>query len=284
MSIPRKIIIAGSTGHLGKALVEVGLEKGFQIRALARHPEVLSHYKSKGKLDIVNVDVTHPEELRRISDGYEIVISALGITRQKDKVTFMDIDYQSNLNLLEEAKSSGIKKFVYTSGFGVEENLDIALFKAKYKFELELKKSGMPYVIVRPTGFFSDILEFFEMAKKGRIILLGHGNNKMNPIDPLDLAGFIYEHLDDVNSILPVGGPDTMKINDIAEMAFDVLEKTPKITHLPRFVVKLLLGLIRLYSFKTFTILKFMTRFMNEDVIAPSYGYHHLKDVFKAHI
>ncbi len=284
MSLPRKIVIAGSTGHLGKALVEIGLKRGFQIRALARHPDVLNVYKSNALFEIVKVDVTNPEELKGIFDGFNTLITTIGITRQKDKVTFMDIDYQANLNLLLEAKRNYINKFIYTSGFGVEDNLDIALYRAKYEFERELKTSGIHYVIMRPTGFYSDILEFFEMAKKGRIILLGHGNNYMNPIDPLDLADFFYDHIDDIDKILPVGGPDIMKINDIAKLAFEILGKPPKIAHLPSFIVKLLLGLIRLYSFKTYTILKFMSRYMNEDVIAPKYGTHHLKEEFEANI
>jgi len=284
MSSLKKIVIAGSTGHLGKALVEVGLKRGFQIRALARHPDVLNFYKSNNLFEILKVDVTHPEELVGTLNGFDAVITTIGITRQKDKVTFMDIDYQANLNLLLEAKRNNVKKFMYTSGFGVEDNLDIALYYAKYEFEGELKKSGIPYVIIRPTGFFSDIQEFFEMAKKGRIILLGHGNNFMNPIDPIDLAEFFYEHIDEMDKVIPVGGPDTMKINDISKLAFEVLDKKPKITHLPSFLVKLFLGIVRLYSFKTYTILKFMSRFMNEDVVAPSYGNHHLKEMFKASI
>jgi uncharacterized protein YbjT (DUF2867 family) len=284
MSSPTKIVIAGSTGHLGKALVEVGIKRGFQIRALARHPEVLNIYKSNKLFEITKADVTRPEELTGILDGFEAIITTIGITRQKDKVSFMDIDYQANLNLLLEAKRSNVKKFIYTSGFGVEHNLDIALYYAKHEFEGELKKGGIPYVIIRPTGFFSDILEFFKMAKKGRIILLGHGNNSMNPIDPLDLAEFFYDHIDDVDKIIPVGGPDIMKINDIAKLAFEVLDIKPKIIHLPSFLVKLLLGMVRLYSFKTYTVLKFMSRFMNEDVVAPSYGNHHLEGMFKANI
>ena len=38
---PRKILIAGATGQLGRALVSVGLNRGYRIRAVARRPEAL---------------------------------------------------------------------------------------------------------------------------------------------------------------------------------------------------------------------------------------------------
>ena len=45
------------------------------------------------------------------------VFSSVGITRQKDGLTFKDVDYQGNRNLLEVAKHAGVKKFIYVSVF-----------------------------------------------------------------------------------------------------------------------------------------------------------------------
>ena len=45
---------------------------------------------------------------------------------------------------------------------------------AKYLFEEELKKSGLTYVIHRPTGYFYDIIKVFKpMIEKGKVTLLG---------------------------------------------------------------------------------------------------------------
>ena len=41
-----------------------------------------------------------------------MVISTVGITRQKDGLTYMDVDFQSNVNLIEEAKKEGVKKII----------------------------------------------------------------------------------------------------------------------------------------------------------------------------
>ena len=76
---------------------------------------------------------------------------------------------------------AGVKKFFYTSGFGIDEALDNPLYRAKKDFEQALQAGGLPYVIVRPTGFFSDMLMILDMAKRGRVYLIGSGSGRINP-------------------------------------------------------------------------------------------------------
>ena len=44
-----------------------------------------------------------------------MVISTVGIIRQKDGLTYMDVDYQANANLIDAAKQNGVEKFIYVS-------------------------------------------------------------------------------------------------------------------------------------------------------------------------
>lgn len=53
----------------------------------------------------------------------------------------------------------------------------------------------MDYCIVRPTGFFSDMKDFLDMAKDGRVYLFGNGQLKMNPIHGEDLATEIVKRI-----------------------------------------------------------------------------------------
>jgi uncharacterized protein YbjT (DUF2867 family) len=65
-------------------------------------------------------------------------------------------------------------------------HLDIV--RAHEDFVDVLKASGLDYSVIRPTGFFSDMSEFYKMARRGRVYLLGRGNNRVNPIHGADLA------------------------------------------------------------------------------------------------
>ena len=53
---------------------------------------------------MLEAQVTQPETLKGICENIDVVISTVGITRQKDDLSYMDVDFQSNVNLIEEAK------------------------------------------------------------------------------------------------------------------------------------------------------------------------------------
>jgi uncharacterized protein YbjT (DUF2867 family) len=82
------------------------------------------------------------------------VISTVGITRQKDGLTYNDVDYQANVNLIDEAKKKGVKKFIYISVFNGQLLRHLKICEAKEKLVDYLKKSGLDFCIIRPNGFF----------------------------------------------------------------------------------------------------------------------------------
>ncbi len=277
----RKILIAGSTGNLGRALVEVGLNRGHHIRAVARRPEALDSYRGHAGLEIVQAQVTEPDELSGVCDGIDVVISALGVTRQRGRTSFRDIDYQANCNLLEEARRAGVRRFVVTSGFGVEESLDNAMYKAKRDFELELIASGISYLIIRPSGFFSDMMMIFDMARQGTVYLLGTGAGVLNPIHLTDLAEYYYERLEDPDGILEVGGPQSYSFIQIAQMAFAALGKPGRVARVPQVIISIFLPFIRLFSPNLYTEVKAFTKIMSHGAQAPPYGRRTLEAAFQ---
>ena len=111
------------------------------------------------------------------------MISAVGITRQKDGLTYMDVDYKGNRNLLDSALSCDVPRFVYVSVLNAHLMQDLKIIQAKERFVGELEQSNLDHTIVRPTGFFSDMLEFLTMAKKGKVNLFGDRGlqNQSNP-------------------------------------------------------------------------------------------------------
>lgn len=274
------ILLAGATGYLGKYLLKELLEKKNQVIAIVRNADKLQN-SDENYLEIKQAEVTKPETLRDICKGINTVISTVGITKQKDGLTYMDVDYRANMNLLEEAKKSGVAHFVYVSAINGDKHRDLKIFEAKEKFVAALKSSGLNYTIVRPNGFFSDMGHFLQMAKSGRVFLFGSGNQKFNPIHGADLARAIVDTLDDDNKELTIGGPDVLSLNDIAKLALTALNKPIKIVHLPDWSRKLSIWCLRSFtSVKTYGPIEFFLTLMAEDNIAPTYGHEHLKDFY----
>src|SRR6056297_939989 len=106
------ILLAGATGYLGQhILTELNLWR-IPAVAVARNPGKLGKFDQE-LVQIVKADVTKPSSIDGICIGIDTVISTLGITRQKDGLTYMDVDYQANLSLLREAQKRSVRKFIY---------------------------------------------------------------------------------------------------------------------------------------------------------------------------
>ena len=128
------------------------------------------------------------------------------------------------MNLLEEAKAAGVGKFNYISVIACKEPgaEKVPMLHAKAMFEDELVKSGLEYVIYRPTGYFYDIAKVFKpYIDKGEMQLLkGYHGVKANVVDCPDFAAFIAEHMMDTNAIYEVGGKETYTYEEMAKLCF----------------------------------------------------------------
>ena len=230
----------------------------------------------------MEAEITNPQSIKGCCGGYDVVISTIGITRQKDGLTYMDVDFQANKNLLDEAKKSGVKKFIYVSVLNGEKLRALKICEAKEKFVDELKISGLEFCIIRPSGFFSDILEIFNMAKKGKVFLFGNGSFKMNPIHGEDLAKKIVESIELTEKELNIGGPQTFTQNEMANIAFNILNKKTKITYIPDWVRKFILSFIKIFlSQKIYGPIEFVLTILSIDMTAPEYGMCKLENYFK---
>ena len=280
----KKVLVAGATGYLGRYLVKELKKQGYWVRALARNANKLDNL-SEHIDEVFEAEVTKPETLKGICDAIDAVISSIGITRQKDGLTYMDVDYQGNKNLLDLAVENNVSKFIFVSVINAHLMKDLKGIQAKILFEDKLKESGLDYVVIRPTGFFSDMLEFLKMAQKGRVSLFGSGVNKINPIHGADLAEVCVQLLDKPEKEINVGGPEIFTFREIAELAFRVLNKEPKISTLPVWMIRIILPVLRTFtSSKTYGPLEFMMSVMTMDVVGGRYGKEKLSDFFKENV
>ncbi len=230
-----KILLAGAFGNLGAEILKKLCADGYDVVAADLKEGAVAG--TEGKYTFVAIDATNPETLKGICDGADVVISTVGLTGASTKFTAYDIDYNGNMNILAEAKAAGVKCFNYISVISCDEpGADkVPMLHAKYLFEEELKKSGMTYVIHRPTGYFYDIAKVFKpYVDKGEMQLLkGYGSVKANVVDCPDFAKFIVERMNDENAVYNVGGKETYTYEEMAAMCFDAAKKPLKIKWAP---------------------------------------------------
>jgi len=274
-----RVLVAGATGYLGKHIVKNLVDRAFSTTAIIRTTS--KFIEEDLSVKVLRAEVTVAQTLENCCDGIDIIISTIGITRQVDGISYMDVDYQANLNLLNEAKRSNVKKFIYVSALHGDKLKSLKIFEAKERFVDELKASGIDYCIIRPTGFFVDMAEFYNMAVNGRIYLFGDGSYESNPIHGEDLAKVCVDAIDSSANEVEVGGPDILTQTEIAEIAFEAIDKPVKITYIPDWVRRIALKAAKLVlSANKFGPIEFFLSVLVMNMTAPKYGTKTLKEEF----
>lgn len=232
-----KVVLAGAFGNLGADILKALAGAGHEVVAADMTVREIEGVSCETRV----IDVTKPETLKGLCEGADAVVTTVGLTRTSATITNYDIDYQGNVNLLEEAKRAGVKRFVYISVIKADSDPNVPMLHAKAMFEEKLKESGLTWVIHRPTGYFYDIAKvFMPMIEKGTVTLLGKQDVHANVIDTPDFADFIVRHLTDENKTYDVGGKETYSYEEMAKMFFEAAGKPAVIKRAPVFLFDVL--------------------------------------------
>lgn len=232
-----KVVLAGAFGNLGADILKALAGAGHEVVAADMAVREIEGVSCETRV----IDVTKPKTLKGLCEGADAVVTTVGLTRTSATITNYDIDYQGNVNLLEEAKRAGVKRFVYISVIKADSDPNVPMLHAKAMFEEKLKESGLTWVIHRPTGYFYDIAKvFMPMIEKGAVTLLGKQDVHANVIDTPDFADFIVRHLADENKTYDVGGKETYSYEEMAKMFFEAAGKPAVIKRAPVFLFDVL--------------------------------------------
>jgi uncharacterized protein YbjT (DUF2867 family) len=284
----QKVLVAGASGYLGRYVVKEFAERGFAVRALVRNPEKLAAEGPNLEPavaalaeEVVKGDATDRASLKDVCKGVDIVFSCMGLTKPQDHITSEEVDHLGNKALLEDALAHGVKKFIYISVFNADRMMNVDIVKAHELFVQDLQSSAMPYTVIRPTGFFSDMGMFLSMARSGHMFLLGEGENHVNPIHGADLARICVDAVESSEKEISAGGPDTYTFNETITMAFEAVGKNPWITHIPIWVGDVALFVTGIFNKSLAGVLAFAVSVSGIDNVAPAAGTRHLRDFYR---
>ncbi|WP_424929471.1 SDR family oxidoreductase [Amaricoccus tamworthensis] len=275
----KHVMIAGATGYLGQFLCAEYQRRGWHVSALVRSAKTDASLPADA---IVTAEATEPETLKGVMQGVDLVVSALGITRQTDGLSYWDVDFQANLNLLQEALASGVQHFAYVHVLNADRMADVPLVAAKSAFVHALQASTLGSTIIAPSGYFSDMEDFLKMARNGRVWLFGDGQLQINPIHGADLASAIYDAVDRKETWLDVGGPDILTHRDLAKLSFDTLGAQNRVTFLPDIFRRIALRvLLRITPRHVAGPAQFFLTAFGMHMAGRPVGTHHLAEYFQ---
>ncbi|TCP44313.1 NAD(P)H-binding protein [Rhodovulum marinum] len=236
---PRRVLMLGATGTIGKATTRALAARGHEVTCLVRPGRNRPNDLPPG-VDLRACDVTDPAALVR--DGirgarFDALVSCLA-SRTGSPRDAWAIDHKAHSDALAAAREAGVTHVVLLSAICVQKPL-LEFQKAKLAFEEELIGSGLSYSIVRPTAFFKSLSGQVERVRQGKpFLLFGDGAlTACKPISDDDLGAYIADCLDDEsrrNKVLPIGGPGpAITPREQGEELFRLMGREPKFRSVP---------------------------------------------------
>jgi len=216
------ILVTGGAGFVGGHVVHALRADDKPVRALVRNSRRAAKLESWA-VELAEGDMTDLASLRSALAGVDTVVHLAAI-RQGRPEQFQRVMVDGTRNLLAEAAERGVRRFVHMSALGTsEETKDLVpYYGAKWQTEQDVKASGIPYVIFRPSFIFGPdggILPTF--AKLARLTpvtpIIGSGRQRIQPIWADDVGAYFTQAVDSeaaVNRLFELGGPDAVTWNE----------------------------------------------------------------------
>ena len=243
------VLVVGSTGQLGRAIVRRLRQDGMAIRALVRPTSSVSILHGLGA-EIVVGDLRDPESLRRACRRCDAMVTTASSLHSG--FDFERIDRAGNLNLIEAARQEHIGHFVFTSTVGADVPDAPRIFKNKKFIEERLAASGLRYTILRPAGFMENLVPLIRWAlRTGWAIIPSPGMRKTSYIAIRDIAEMVRMVLASApagHRIIEFGGPEDLSMLDCMALLQEALGRRIRLWRVPLGLLRLLGKMARLFS------------------------------------
>ncbi len=139
-----KILVVGSSGGSGRAVVSQLLAAGHSVTAFSRRGERLGI--DSERLSVFRGDALEARDVERAVSGHDAVVVTLGITENALRVrllgprsTPLDVRSKGTRNVIEAMRRHGVRKLVVLTSYGVGATRDRLRFADRLVFELLLK-------------------------------------------------------------------------------------------------------------------------------------------------
>jgi NAD(P)H dehydrogenase (quinone) len=206
--ISMRIAITGSTGHLGRLVVRKLKEKmpDAGIVALARSPKKGADLGVK----VREADYDKKETLDRALEGIDtlLLISASEVGKR----------IAQHRNIIDAAKKRGVKWIIYTSLLHADTS-SISLAEEHRGTEAELKKSGIPYTLLRNGWYAENYTGSIPGALAGGAFIGSAGSGKLSlaaRADYADAAVAVLTSGNQEGKVYELAGDEAYTLTDLA--------------------------------------------------------------------
>ncbi len=269
----KKILVTGSTGFVGSAVVSRLLSHGkFQVVAVVRKPVSLPRV-----VKIVPADLQDDNAcLERAVSGVEVVIHTAARVHVMEEGdvdplwAYRSVNVNGTLNLARQAAFAGVKRFVFISSVkvngeftrcspfreddvpGPTDPYAISKLEAENALMALSQETDMDVVIIRPPlvygpGVKANFFRLMEWLYRGVPLPLGAIHNRRSFIylhNLVDLISICIEHPAAANQIFLCGDGESLSTTQLLLMLGESLGKRARLLPVPQMLLSACLKIL----------------------------------------
>jgi uncharacterized protein YbjT (DUF2867 family) len=229
------LLIIGATGTLGRQIARHAIDQGHTVRCLVRNQRKAMFLKEWGA-ELVGGDLCEPSSLPPVMDGIDAIIDA-ATARATESVSIRKVDWDGKVALIQAAKASGVKRFIFFSILNAEQYRHVPLMDIKYCTEHFLAEADLDYTILRCCGFMQGLIGQYAIPilERQSVWVMGE-TEPIAYMDTQDIAKFAIRALTvpaTNRQSFPVVGPKAWNPYEIIELCEQLSGQEAKITRLP---------------------------------------------------
>jgi uncharacterized protein YbjT (DUF2867 family) len=236
------IFITGGTGFIGRVLTRQLVAAGHKVRLLLQPSPRSPRIPTGVPVEVAVTSLNDVQGLRAALRGTDTIIHLAGGEGQGGRGNLQSIDIDGTRNLTKAATDAHINRFFYLSHLDADRAAGFPVLKAKGIAEEFIRRSGIPYTILRASTLFGPGDEFTTglamllTIAPGIFPLPSKGESLLQPLWVEDFATCLLWSLnnpDTAGKTYDLGGTEAFSLQRIVEMVMEASGKRRILVHWP---------------------------------------------------
>lgn len=221
------ILVTGSTGFIGKALIRQLVLLGHSVKILLRPSSETPNLPKGVPVDAAVCSLDDERGLRSAMNRVNTVFHLASAEHAGLSADLNRVDIEGTRAISKAAADAGVERFFFLSHLGADRASAYPILKTKAVAESAIIQSGVPYTIFRtgvvfgPGDYFTRLLNEALKKSPGFFVLPDGGKTLLQPLWIEDLVTCLSLAMDDsqtAGQTISIGGQEYLSFRQVVEM------------------------------------------------------------------